>query len=364
MPFLYWTAKLHKTPFSHRFITSGRGCAMQPLSVHVGYCLKALLKIIRNNNKYQRKQTNINKCFIIDNRTPVTNFIKSCNQNNNVHSVSTFDFKTLYTSIPHDKLKSALSTLIRSTFRSRKKKFITVKGHIATLCDSRNSGFTLSIQQLINCINHIIDQNYITYKGEVFRQCIGIPMGTNFASDLANLFLHHYEHNYIDHLIHTNNTQVAEALSNMFRYQDDMIVFNDDSYFEQHWREIYPEEMVLEKTNTGNNCTFLDLATRIELNKLTYKSYDKRNDFNYPDLNSNIPRNPSYGVFISQLVRFCDVNNEHDNFLSDLRILIQKLVKQNFEPTVLKAKFLKFYGNNLVRWSKYGSDILDALSFF
>ena len=127
--------------------------------------------------------------------------------------------------------------------------------------------------------------------------------------------------------------------------------------------------MILEKTNTDNRCTFLDLATRTRLNKLTYKSYDKRNDFNfdiinYPDLNSNIPRNPSYGVFISQLVRFCDVNYERDNFLTDVRILAQKLIKQNFEPTILKAKFWKFYGNNLVRWSKFGSDILAALSFF
>ena len=82
MPFLYWTAKLHKTPFSHRFITSGRGCTMQPLSVQVGYCLKALLKIIRSNNKYERKQSNIDKCFIINNCTPVTDFIKTCNQEN------------------------------------------------------------------------------------------------------------------------------------------------------------------------------------------------------------------------------------------------------------------------------------------
>ena len=36
MRFSYWTAKLHKDPYSHRFITSGRGCTMQPLSVHVG----------------------------------------------------------------------------------------------------------------------------------------------------------------------------------------------------------------------------------------------------------------------------------------------------------------------------------------
>ena len=203
----------------------------------------------------------------------------------------------------------------------------------------------------------------------MFRQCIGIPMGTNCAPDVANLFLYHYEHKYIDHLTQTNETDIAQALANMFRYQDDMIVFNDHNYFEEHWREIYPEEMVLEKTSSNNRCTFLDLAIYLELNRLTYKSYDKRNDFNfdiinYPDLNSNIPRNPSYGVFISQLVRFSDVNNKRVDFLNDLQILEHKLVKQNFNPAVLQAKFCEFYGNNLWRWSKFGSDILDASSLF
>ena len=82
-----------------------------------------------------------------------------------------------------------------------------------------------------NSINHIIYQTFIIYKREVFRQCIGMPMGTNCAPDMANLFLHHYEQNYIDHLIQTDHTQFAQALANMFRYQDDLIVFNDDDYF-------------------------------------------------------------------------------------------------------------------------------------
>ena len=192
-------------------------------------------------------------------------------------------------------------------------------------------------------------------------------MGTNCAPDLANLFLHLYEQKYIDHLTRTNNTEAAQLLANMFRYQDDLIVFNDDNYFEQHWKDIYPPEMLLEKTNTGNTCTYLDLAIAIALGILTYRSYDKRNDFNfdiinYPDLNSNVPRNPSYGVFTSQLVRFCDVNNQRDNFLTDIKLLTQKLIKQNFDATILKAKFWNFYSNNMWRWSKYGSDILNALS--
>ena len=75
-------------------------------------------------------------------------------------------------------------------------------------------------------------------------------MGTNCAPYLTNLFLHYYEYNYIDNLQKTNKSQLARLLSNMFRYQDDLIVFNDDDNFQLLYKEIYPPEMELEKTNT------------------------------------------------------------------------------------------------------------------
>ena len=127
-------------------------------------------------------------------------------------------------------------------------------------------------------------------------------------------------------------------------------------------REIYPIEMQLEQTNTGNTCTFLDLRIEINNGKFIYKSYDKRQDFdfniiNYPDLHGNVPVIPSYGVFTSQLIRFCEINGDTDNFKSDVLSLMQKLVIQNFDITVLKAKFRKFYSTNIIRWSKFGYDI-------
>ena len=120
--------------------------------------------------------------------------------------------------------------------------------------------------------------------------------------------------------------------------------------------------MQLDKTNIGNSCTFLDLSISIQDGKFTYKSYDKRLAFNlelinYPDLNSNVPINPSYGVFNSQLIRFSDVNGEIVNFTSNIISLVRKLIKQNFDLVVLKAKFHTFYSTNLFRWSTFGTDI-------
>ena len=47
--------------------------------------------------------------------------------------------------------------------------------------------------------------------------------------------------------------------------------------------------------------------------------YDKRDDFNFeivnfPFLDGDVPRSPSYGVYISQLIRFARVCSNVDNF--------------------------------------------------
>ena len=53
----------------------------------------------------------------------------------------------------------------------------------------------------------------------------------------------------------------------------------------------------------------LDLNLSIHNNIVSTKIYDKRDDFNFdivnfPFLDGDVPRRPSYGVYISQLIRF------------------------------------------------------------
>ena len=80
------------------------------------------------------------------------------------------------------------------------------------------------MRELIDAINMIIDNSYILFKTEVFRQIIGIPMGTNCAPLLANIFLHMYEKKFITRM-NTVNTDIASDLKFLFRFQDDLIAF-------------------------------------------------------------------------------------------------------------------------------------------
>ena len=145
-------------------------------------------------------------------------------------------------------------------------------------------------------------------------------------------------------------------------------MINDGGTFKNHFEKIYPQEMVLKGTNISNSvCTFLDLRISVFRGKFRYISYDKRNDFNfeisnYPHLNGNIPCSAAYGLYMSQLVRFCDINSEAKLFLKDVKEMSKKFLKQGFDKDGLNNIFSKFRNKYLYKWSKYGIDINDFKS--
>ena len=77
--------------------------------------------------------------------------------------------------------------------------------------------------------------------------------------------------------------------------------------------QFFPPELQLNKANTSDTeAPFLDLHLSIPNGFVSSKIYDKRDDFDFdivncPFLDGDVPRGPSYGVYISQLIRFARV---------------------------------------------------------
>ena len=171
----------------------------------------------------------------------------------------------------------------------------------------------------------------------MYKQIIGIPVGTNCAPYLANIFLHRYEKEFVSYIL-TVNANIAYSMKHIFRFQDDLIVFKDDDVFITVSGNIYPAEMVLKNTNISpSEVNYLDLNIAICAigGKYVYKSYDKRDDFNfkimnYPNLSGNIPKKPCYGVFILQLVRYANINFHIDPFKLGVMVMVDKLFTQNY----------------------------------
>ena len=94
----------------------------------------------------------------------------------------------------------------------------------------------------------------------------------------------------------------------------------DNPYFEQMVGQIYPTELQLNKANSSDTeAPFLDLNLSITNGIVSSKIYDKQDDFNFeivnfPFLDGDVPRPPSYGVYISQLIRFARVCSNVEDF--------------------------------------------------
>ena len=102
----------------------------------------------------------------------------------------------------------------------------------------------------------------------------------------------------------------AKLFNSTLRYIDDVLSLNNPD-FGKFLHLIYPKELeIKETTETRRSASYLDLFLNIDTDgRLNTRIYDKRDDFNFPIVNfpfisSNIPFNPAYGVYVSQLVRY------------------------------------------------------------
>ena len=131
---------------------------------------------------------------------------------------------------------------------------------------------------------------------------VGIPMGTNCAPLLADLFLYSYENEFLDKIIKEGKRKLARRFNLSYRYIDDLISFNNKR-FKEFISDIYPKELTISETTESTSvASYLDrLFTRDRSNNITTKLYDKCDAFgfhvvNFPFMSSNIPSAPAYGV--------------------------------------------------------------------
>ena len=133
-------------------------------------------------------------------------------------SLSTYDFSTLYTTLPHNLIKEKLLALIEWTF----KRALNNYGSLYLACNDRKAFFTSSdqsrytlwsCQNVCDALSYHLDNIYIRFGTKLYRQIVGIPMGTNCAPLVADLFLYCYEKGFMDSLNHDNQADVIEAFN-------------------------------------------------------------------------------------------------------------------------------------------------------
>ena len=258
-------------------------------------------------------------------------------------------------------MQQALKTLIREAYKVRDSEYIVAdtngNAYWSDIPTSSSLKHSINEEILVAHVEYLIDNIYVSIGNRVYRQCIGIPMGTDCAPLVPNLFLFYYEYKYMRNLIKMN-LMLAKKFSNTMRYIDDLLTLNNTS-FHSAIDDIYPDELKLKKTSESSmSLSYLDIKIAIINGKYSTAVYDKRDDFkfkivNFPHLSSNIPSGPAYGVYISQLVCVGRICSDYHNFALRHYKLTKRLIHQGFRYSDLCRAFRKFAKRHVKILNKY-----------
>ena len=146
-----------------------------------------------------------------------------------------------------------------------------------------------------------------------------------------------------DMLVSDNSTPFQDVC-----HIDDVLSINN-SRFAEFLPLIYPPELeVKETTDTASSASFLDLYLEFDdSGQISTKMYDKWDDFNFkfiifPNMCSNIPASPAYGVYISQLIRYARASSNYSDFLKHHLHLRNRLLDQGYNKIRLIRYLKKF----------------------
>lgn len=189
-------------------------------------------------------------------------------------------------------------------------------------------------------------------------------MGTDCAPFLANLFLYSYECEWLDTKWEKKEFDILKKFLFCFRYIDDLLCINNDQLMDDVMTEICPQELSLTSDDAILNANYLDLSLEIMKDKIHTSLFDKRDTFgftivNFPDLSGNIPKKQSYGVFVSQLIRYARCCQDL-NFRQRTLTLVDRLVQQHFAIDQLARHFDKFVESHFELMYKYGVHVCAA----
>jgi hypothetical protein len=356
LPNMYWLPKLHKTPIGSRFIVAAAKCSLKPLDKAVTSVLRQFYKQIENYNKIGHFFSGVKTFWVIQDNQPTVNAIKNINTRRNAKSVTSFDFSTLYTKIPHESLKDKLNELTDFCFRGCANKSICITKHATFWVDNKekrmDNALYFSKNTVKLAISYLLDNCFFSLGNDIFRQRIGIPMGSDPAPFMANLFLYSYESSYLE-VLKKQNKPKARRFGNVFRFIDDLCAINDGGEFEKSYRDIYPPELELKKENEGTcKASFLDLDMSISKKTFNLKLYDKRDAFPFPIvrmpyISNNMPSRIFYSTIGGEILRIARCTTNVEDFERTCRKLIDRMYYQGAEISRLKKTINKIYDNHI-----------------
>ena len=357
--------KMHYTPCRKRFIIASAHCSTKPLSKIVSKIFKHIFNQIRSYHDKCTFYKNYKKFWVLQNSFPLLQQLDEINHRRKAKEISTFDFSTLYTKLPHDDLIKVLHEIVDFAFNGGKfkregsRKYLTVFNTYSYWTKKPHGHCSFTRNQIKFLVTHLIKECYFQFANLVLRQCIGIPMGIDPAPHWANLYLYSYEEKHVSSLM-KHNPIYARRYKYAFRFIDDQCNLNDSGQFKNSCQDIYPRDLQVKCEHEGQHATFLELDITVKEGIFVYKLFDKRDEFPFsivrmPNLSGNIPDHVFYGSVMSEFLRIARASLLYPDFVSKAKHLFTRMSNQNGEKHMLLLQLKKAITNHSDVFNRYHS---------
>ena len=173
----------------HRYAST---CSTKELSIHMTKILSAVKEGQQKYCETVYSRSGINHMWILKNSKDLLDNLQS-RSFSQVSSIKTFDFSTLYTTLPHDKLETRLKQTIHKAFSHRNygSKFVVLGYNSTYFSNKIQKGKTCySEEQVISMLEFLIDNIFVSFGGILFQQVVGIPMGVYQHTDEYRISFH------------------------------------------------------------------------------------------------------------------------------------------------------------------------------
>ena len=345
LPFLYWLPKFHKDPVGARFIAASNKCTTSKLSKVLSSALNLVLHTLRDKDNERIQISGVRRFFVVETYEELSGFLSEWRRGQDGRERSglyTGDFSTMYTSIPHEELFDAVERAIREAFDIEAGERDCDASDLAISWSAKGSScvwvratkslhkdnvHAMPLAELNALVRYLVSNTYLSIADSIYRQTVGIPMGTNCAPVLANLFLYSYESRYVSRIEREQGLDAARNFHMTFRLIDDVLSVDNpliESAVSVPFEEggMYPTSLDLNKTSKSPDAVeFIGVNVEARSKRFRLSVYDKRKSFpfhvrRYPLMSSLIPRSIPYGVFVGLLHRGYRICSGVKDFLS------------------------------------------------
>ena len=159
LPYFHWSPKLHKKPYGSRFIAASSCCSTTIISKVLTACLGLVKQRQQGYYDAVYRNSGMQGYWLIKNSDEVSEVVSEVNQREQVSSIKTYDFSTVYTNLPHKELKERIPRLIKESFEGLGKKYISIDRYYNAIWtkNKRRSWLLLSCEDVEAMLHFLLD---------------------------------------------------------------------------------------------------------------------------------------------------------------------------------------------------------------